>query len=59
MLKLIEQGKRFRRREVIGVLDQQGFGPGKKLFKENTLLLQEFPDPGGRGRGDQVPFIGI
>jgi len=58
MVKLIEQGKRLRRREVIGVFEQQGFGLGKKSFKQGTLLPQEFPDPGGRGPGNQAPFVG-
>ena len=58
-LKLIERGKRCRRREVIGVFEQQGPGFGKKSFKQGTLFFQEFPYPAGRGRGNGAPFVGV
>ena len=49
MVELIEYGKRVRRREVIGVFEQQGAGLGKKSFKQGTLLLQKFPYLGWSG----------
>ena len=58
MVELIEYGKRVRRREVIGVFEQQGAGLGKKSFKQGTLLLQKFPYLAGRGRGNRAPFVG-
>ena len=59
LVKFIEQGKRFRRREVIGVFEQDGSGFREKPFKQGTLLLQELLYPGGRGRGNRAPFIGV